>query len=278
MHNHQPTASLAVWTYIVPPEAMKHALLCGCDSRIRFRERSYRTLPPRPSDNRVLGNLTLSHQHSSGAIDFASDCSAPTGCYRLLYAGDRGISLTRDHQLVPVFQVRSNGAPALPGSYLVDMLHGPTDFSVDQNLVVNGLQQIDALAGTAKLEPGDLLGTFPCPLLRVPVESLLYNNDNASASTPGAPDNSRTFVPGPMTPHAAGLSPTPACTDPFIHNVDEQPLIGRPDAAQPTSADLEPPPSLLDRLNSDQRDSFLQVWHKLPKHLREIVFDFDCSG
>ena len=68
LHNDQPTASPAVWTYIVPSEAMQHAVLLGRDSWMRFSERSYRTFPPRPSDNRVLGNLTLSHQHSSGAV------------------------------------------------------------------------------------------------------------------------------------------------------------------------------------------------------------------
>ena len=112
----------------------------------------------------------------------------------------------------------------------------------------------------------------------MPVELLPCDNDNASASNPGAPDNSLTFVPGPVTPHAASLPPTPACAAPFVHYADEQPPTGRPDAAQPTSADLELPPSLIDRLNSDQRGNFLQVWHKLPKHLREMSFDFHCQG
>ena len=35
---------------------------------------------------------------------------------------------------------------------------------------------------------------------------------------------------------------------------------------------------MLDRLNANERDSFLQVWHKLPKHLREISFDFHGPG
>ena len=69
---------------------------------------------------------------------------------------------------------RSIGAPALAGSYLVDMLRGATNFSVDENLDENSLQQIP-LAGMAELEPGDLLGTSPCPLLRVSVASLLYD-------------------------------------------------------------------------------------------------------
>ena len=240
-----------------------------------FSERAYRTLPPRPSDNRVLGNLTLSRQHSSGTVDFASDFSVPTGCYHLLYAGDRGISLTRNHQLVPVSMVCNNGSPALAGSYVVDTLYRANDISVDENLVENGLQQTP-LAGTTELELGNLLGTSCCPLLRVPVESWLHDDDNASASNPGAPDNSCTFVPGPVTPHTAGLSPTPACADPFVHYEDEQPPVGGPDAAQPTSTDLKPPPSLFDRLNSDQRDGFLQVW--LPKHFRENVIRFPRSG
>ena len=65
LHNDQPTASLAVWTYIVPSGAMQHAVLLGRDSCMQFSQRSYRTLPALPRDNRVLGKLTLSHQHSS---------------------------------------------------------------------------------------------------------------------------------------------------------------------------------------------------------------------
>ena len=40
LHNNQPTASLAVWTYILPSEAMQHAVLLGRDSWMRFSERS----------------------------------------------------------------------------------------------------------------------------------------------------------------------------------------------------------------------------------------------
>ena len=107
---------------------------------------------------------------------FAADFSAPTGGYNLRYVGNRGVSLSRDHQRVQVSLVRSNGAPALAVSYLVDMLHSSADFTVDEHLVENGLQQIP-LVGTAELEPGDLLGTSSCPLLRVLVASILHNND-----------------------------------------------------------------------------------------------------
>ena len=200
---------------------MQNAVLLGRDSWMRFSERSYRTLPPPPSDNRVLGDLTLSHQSSSGAVTLVSDLSAPTGGFHLLHAGDRGIPLTRDHQLVQVSLVRSNSAPPLAGIYLVDTLHVSTDLSADDNLVENDQQQIP-LAGTAELEPGDLLGTSPCPLLRVLVASVL-DDGSTSATTPGTPDEPHMIVPAPVTLHTAGLSPTPACAEPFAHHVDAKP-------------------------------------------------------
>ena len=73
LHEDKPTASLAVWAYIVPSEAMQHDVLLGRDSWMRFSERSYRTLTPRPGDNRVFGELTLSHQNPPGAEAFVSD-------------------------------------------------------------------------------------------------------------------------------------------------------------------------------------------------------------
>ena len=73
----------------------------------------------------------------------------------------------RDHQPVQASLVRSDGAPSLTRSYLVDMLYNTTYFSIDKRLVENGLQQIP-LAGTAVLEPADLLrSTSSCPRLRV---------------------------------------------------------------------------------------------------------------
>ena len=131
----------AIWG-VVPPEAIQYAVLLCRDSWMRFSERSYRTLPPRPSDNRVLGDLALSRHNSDGAVALVADFSAPTGGYHLRYAGNRGASLSRDDQLVQVSLVRRNGAPALAGSYLVDMLHSSADFTVNEHLVENGLQQI----------------------------------------------------------------------------------------------------------------------------------------
>ena len=65
-HEKEPTCSLAVWACVVPPSVMQHAVLLCRDSWMRFNTRSYRALPPRPLDNRVLGELTLSHHATTG--------------------------------------------------------------------------------------------------------------------------------------------------------------------------------------------------------------------
>ena len=38
---------------------MQHDVLLGRDSWVRFNDRSYRTLAPRPENNRALGELML---------------------------------------------------------------------------------------------------------------------------------------------------------------------------------------------------------------------------
>ena len=64
--DNEPTSSLAVWACVAPPSVMQHAVLLGRDSWMRFNTRSYRALPRRPHDNRVFGELTLSHHATSG--------------------------------------------------------------------------------------------------------------------------------------------------------------------------------------------------------------------
>ena len=48
----EPTCSLAVWSCVVPPSVLQHAVVLGCDSWMRFNNRSYLSLPPRASDHR----------------------------------------------------------------------------------------------------------------------------------------------------------------------------------------------------------------------------------
>ena len=57
--NDTPSASLAVWIYIVPNETMRCPLLLGRDSCMRFHSHSYQMLAPTPDDC-LFGELTLS--------------------------------------------------------------------------------------------------------------------------------------------------------------------------------------------------------------------------
>ena len=52
---------------------MQHAVLLGRDRWMRFSERSYRALPPRPSDIRIFGDLTLSNHNLDGPVAFVAD-------------------------------------------------------------------------------------------------------------------------------------------------------------------------------------------------------------
>ena len=270
LHNDQPTESLAVWAYIVPPKAMKHAVLLR-RHRMRFGEGSYNTAPC--DHTRAITAFWVISLHRikirlapmPSSRSFRHHQAVITSFARAIEASRS--RATTNLSKFPWFAVT---APQLrPVDILWTCSMVPHIFQ-STRIVENGHQQIP-LVGTAELEPGDLLGTFPCPLLRAPVGPVLYDDGSASASTPGTPDEPDMIVAGP-------LSPTPACADPVVHHVSPKLPKGGPGAAKPTSAYLEPPPSLLYRLNSNQGDSFLQVWHKLWTHLREISFDFQGPG
>ena len=162
--DNEPTCSLAVWAYVVPPSVMQHAVLLGRDSWMRFNTRSYRALPPRPHDSRVFGELTLSHHSKTGVSAHAIDPIAEVGGFHLLYEGTVGVTLSDEPQLLEVNLVRSNGSPALTGHYLVDMLPQPSFLSTQEHFVASG-RQLLPITGVADLEPGDLVGVAHAPLL-----------------------------------------------------------------------------------------------------------------
>ena len=55
-------------------------------------------------------------------------------------------------------------------------------------------------------------------------------------------------------------------------------VMSSPDAGEAASVVTPPSPALLERLNSDQRFSFLRVWARLPPHLREVAFGLHDPG
>ena len=111
-----------MWDCVVPPSDTQHAVLLGCDSRMRFNTRSYRSFPPRPSDQRVFGELTLSRHVPMGTSAFVPDPLASGGCFHLRYDGADRVTLSDEPQLLAVNLIRSNGLPALSGHYLFENL------------------------------------------------------------------------------------------------------------------------------------------------------------
>ena len=176
---------------------MQHDVLLGRDSWMRFNDRSYRTLAPSPESHRVLGELMLSLSGLHGAIAFVPDYSTHPERFHLFYAGDAGITPSRERRLIEVELVLRNGAPALAGCYLVDMLHAADNFFTEEHTVEHG-RQVIPLAGVVDLEPSALLGTSSSPLLRVPLEAILSNTP-APIPLPCADRAQHFTVPGPVT-------------------------------------------------------------------------------
>ena len=245
-HNNAPSASLAVWMYIVASKTMRCPLLLGRDSWMRFHTRSYQTLALK-YDGRIFGELTLSHTfsdaHNSTAA-YIHSCETLDAAHHLIYDG-QGMTLTTARQLVPVNLVRLDGSPALTGHYMVDTstthdAQGPTE-----HFVASGRQTIP-LTGLRDLEPGDNLGTASHLLLCVALEILEPHDTQHEVTT--------------ITEPNVTLAPLPTATN------------ATPDASG------APPADLLHRLDDVQRESFLSLWNMVPSHIRQIDFALDAPG
>ena len=125
-HGDRLAASLPVWAYVVPSEAMQHDVLPGRDSWMRFQDRFYRTLAPA----RILIGFSASSRYHSQ--DYRAQqrlwpanrltLKASTYCMRVTPASHCPATI------IDVDLVRSNGANAFAGCCLVNMLHAATDF------------------------------------------------------------------------------------------------------------------------------------------------------
>ena len=134
---------------------MQHVVLLGRDNWMYFTSRSYCSLPPRPSDERLFGELELFHHAPTGMSMYPIDPTASGGGFHVRYEGATGVTLSDDPQLLAVNLVRSDGYPALTGHYLVDMMPQPDLPSVEEHFVASGRQALP-LVGVAALEPGDI--------------------------------------------------------------------------------------------------------------------------
>ena len=134
-HHGSPSASLAVWMYIVPNETMRCPLLFGRDSWMRFHSRSYQTQP----DGRIFGELPLSlcDDNLGSAAAYIRNRETSNAVYYLVYDG-LGVYLTDFSQLIPVNLVRLDGSPALTGHYMVDLLPAHDDSNPSERFVSSG--------------------------------------------------------------------------------------------------------------------------------------------
>ena len=164
----EPTCSLAI-------PVMKHTVLFGRDSWFRFNKRSYRSLPPRPSYHRIVGELELSHHAPAGAAAYAINPVVSGGGFHPRYDGAVGVTQSNEPQLLVANLVRSNGSQTLTGHYLVATLPQSDLFSGEDYLVDSGRQVIH-LVGVANLDPGDFLGVPHAPLMRVLLDAMQHDS------------------------------------------------------------------------------------------------------
>ena len=151
--------------------------------------------------------------------------------------------MSDEPQLLAVNLVRSSGLPALTGHYLVEMLPQADLLLAEEHFAASG-RQVLPISNATYLEPGDLLGVEHALWMRAPI-AVIQSTNSAPAVSP--PTNA---------PEVAAIS------DPSRSSCSHGLTLAYP----------------LERLTPEQRVSFLRVWHRLPKHLREITFDSHDKG
>ena len=122
----------------------------------------------------------------------------------------------------------------------------------ETEIFVTDGRQSAPLSGFTDLEPGDVLGTSPSPLVHISPAALH--------------DPSAVLLPTTHTTDVHALHDNIPVADDGLPSTDTQPT--------PTALC----PELLARLNADQRSSFLQLWGRLPPHLSDITFDLQSTA
>ncbi len=246
-HGSLPTASLAVWACVVPDGTMKDPLLLGRDSFHRFSQHLYQGPTNYSGFKSNIGELTLSHLSDQQVPLYIEDHDADPDQFHLHFAGDTSVSLSSTPTLVDVNLIRSIGTPALTGKYLVKLLPQEDSRSpATEVFVSHGRQQVP-IVGCGEIRPGALLGTAASPLLQAPPEIF----DNLPRDNPDTTGDEN-----------------------VVHAVHDNVPVADEEDPPPT----DPPDELLSRLDDLQRASFMDLWHRIPRHLRHIVFDLHGPG
>ena len=210
-----------------------------------FITRTYRSLPPRPSDRRVFGELELSHHAPAGVRAYAVNPVASGGGFHFGYDGTVAVTLSDEPNLLAVNLVCSNGSQLFTRHYLVDMLPRSDLLSEEEHFVASG-RQVFPFVWMSNLEPGDFLGVTHAPLSCVPLDALQHG---------GRPSGPPSDPPGVTLVSAVSATPPAA-----------------------VAATASPSPALLEHLTPDQRASFLHVWERPPSHLHAVAFGLHGPG
>eukprot|EP00752_Nemacystus_decipiens_P015617 g13940.t1 len=252
-HGSVPTASLAVWACVVPDGTMKDPLLLGRDSFHRFSQQLYQGPRNFSGYKSNIGELTLSHLSDQQVPLYIEDHEADPDQFHLHFAGDTSVSLSATPTLVDVNLIRNIGTPALTGNNMVKLLPQEDSRSpATEVFVSHGRQQVP-IVGCGEIRPGALLGTAASPLLQAPPDIF----DNLEQDHPEHPEH----------PDTTG-------DESCVNTVHDNVPVAEDEDEPPT----EPPADLLARLDEHQRASFLDLWSRIPKHLRHIVFDLHGPG
>ena len=177
-----------------------------------FNTRSYRSLLPRPLDNRVLGELTLSHHATTGVAAYAVNPKASNGAFHLRYDGTTGVMLPDEPQLLAVNLVCNSGSSALTGHYIVGILPQPDFPSGQKHFCCFSMTGSSLNTDVVDLEPGDLEGVADAPLLRVPLGALQHPT-HAAGPHPGQTSDSRVSAVA-RSPDTGRIAPDVPCRRP----------------------------------------------------------------
>ena len=130
---------------------------------MRFINRSYRSVPPRSSDQRMFWTPELSQHAPAGVWAYAINPVASGGGFHFRYDGPIGVILSDEVRLLAVNLVRRNGAQALTGHSLA-AIFPLSDLASPAKQLVAPQRQVSPLGGVANLELVDILGVGHAPL------------------------------------------------------------------------------------------------------------------
>ena len=128
-----------------------------------FNTPSCFSLRPRPSDQNIFGELTISHH--SPTLPYPT-LLLLADCHPLCDVADC-VTVSNDPQLLVAFLGRSNGSRALTSHYFIKKLPQPGLRFAEEHFVAG--RPVLLVIGAANHDSGDLLGIADAPLIRATI-------------------------------------------------------------------------------------------------------------